>query len=143
MRLLATLSALVLLASACGDGGSEPENEFARVAGSYALTQVNAGSLPALVYEDPTIRIDITSGNMTLRNDGSFTETLAARATFTDGSPPENESFVTNGTYSIVGSQVTWSVPASGGEPGVSWTGAVANGVVTYTWEGTAYRFVK
>ena len=142
MRQITALAALVLLA-ACGDGGTEPVDPRVKAAGIYALTAVNNASLPALYDQDPDARIEFTGGTFTLRADGSYTESLMLRVTFTNGDPTQNVPLVENGTFTLVGSSATFSVPASGGNAGYSYTGAIADGVLSYTAGGFSLRYQK
>ena len=142
MRQITALAALVLLA-ACGDGGTEPVDPRVEAAGIYTLTAVNNAPLPALYDQDPEARIEFTSGTFTLRADGSYTESLTLRVTYTNGDPAQNVPLVENGTFTLVGSSATFSVPASGGKEGYSYTGAIDDGVLSYTAGGYSLRYEK
>lgn len=142
MRQITALAALVLLA-ACGDGGTEPVDPRAEAAGTYALSAVNNGSLPVLYLEDAEERVEFTGGTFTLRADGSYTETLILRVTYANGAPDEDVPLVENGTFTLVGSAATFSVPPSGGNEGYSYTGAIADGVLSYTAGAFTLRYQK
>lgn len=142
MRHLMAVAALVLLA-ACGDGGTEPVDPRVAAAGVYTLTAVNDGPLPGLYYEDEVLRADFTSGTFTVRADGSYTESITVRVTYKNGDPTETIPFVENGTYTLVGTGATFSVPPSGGQPGYSYTGTIGDGTVSYEFDGLAMRYQK
>ena len=142
MRQITALIALVLLA-ACGDGGTEPVDPRVEAAGTYTLTAVNNGSLPVLYLEDAEERVEFTRGTFTLRADGSYTETLILRVTYANGAPDEDVPLVENGTFTLVGSAATFSVPASGGNEGYSYTGAIDDGVLSYTAGGFSLRYER
>jgi hypothetical protein len=80
---------------------------------------------------------------MALRQDHSFTETRNSRIVYTDGSISPNSAAVDNGTFAVVGSQVTFTIPASGSNSAFSYTGAYSGGVVTYTFDAISYRYQK
>ncbi|HEV2147322.1 MAG TPA: hypothetical protein VGR37_07950 [Longimicrobiaceae bacterium] len=126
------LLVLALVAGACSDG---PTDARARVAGTYELQDVNGSSLPATIAVAPEGRLEITSGTMVLRADESYTETVRLRIIFNDGQT-ETESFIENGTYSMTGGTITFTVPPSLGEEGFSYTGEVSGRTLTYTAQG-------
>lgn len=137
-RILAAV--LVMLVAACrGDGPTAPANQ---PTGTYALVQVNGTSLPTTFFQNSAGRAEFVSGTLVLRTDGSYTETRNTRLVFTLGGT-ENSTLVENGTYSITGSQVTFTIPASESQSAVSYTGALSNGTVTYTWNNIAYHYQR
>lgn len=141
-RLLLALSSLAF--AACGGGDSTaPQNPNAAAVGNYTLTQVNSAPLPFTYVQNSTGRAEVTSGTMALRSDLSFTETLNRRVIYTNGTVEPINAEVTNGTFAIVGSQVTFTIPANGTDAALSFTGAYSNGVATYTWSGVSYRYQK
>jgi hypothetical protein len=136
--------ALGLVVAACGGDASGPnvEDPYAAAAGTFTLTTAN-GQLPYVFFQNSAGRAEIYGGSMVLRQDRSYTETLNARAVFNTGAPPTNSNNVESGTYTIVGSQVTWTVPPSGADAGFSYTGALSGRTLTYTYDGIAYVFTK
>lgn len=142
-RLLLALACCSAILLGCGQATTEVIDEGAALAGTYRLTAVNGGSLPALYLQSASGRVEFTAGTLTLRADSSFTESLTLRTTRTDGSPAESNTYIENGTFAIVGTQVYFSVPANGGQPGFSWDGSVSGDVVTYTVSGIGFRFRK
>lgn len=110
--------------------------------GTYNLVQVNGGGLPSTVFQNSAGRLQVTGGTLILRDDKSYMETLNFNTIFTaGGQSPTN--VVENGSYLIVGSSITFSIPASGSNPAFSYTGAVDGGILTYTYDGIAYRYLK
>ena len=135
---LAAMCALALTGVAsCGDSsGPRIESHV----GEYQLTTINGGGLPAIVFSSPAGRITINSATMSLRQDRSYREVRNYSAVDGAGqSTPFTES--EDGQYSIVGSQITFSIPESGGNAGFSFSGAVSGGVIEYTFDGIAYRY--
>lgn len=110
--------------------------------GEYQLALVNAGGLPAIVFSSAAGRITINSATMTLREDKSYREVRNYTTVYTTGlvvTSSESE----DGQYSVVGSQITFSIPETGQLAGLSFTGALTKGVVEYTFDGIAYRYQK
>jgi hypothetical protein len=144
-RFITRLAVITLFAttSACGGGDSTAPDPKAAVAGTYTLTQINGGNLPVTVFANTAGRIELTGGSLTLRSDGSYTESLAARTVYTSGAAPQTTTDNENGTFTVIGSQITFSIPPSGSSSGLSYTGAVSGGVLTYTYEGNAFRYQK
>ena len=56
---------LALAAIACGGDSTAPQVDvYAQAAGTYALVSLNGRALPATVFQDATIRTDITSASL-------------------------------------------------------------------------------
>jgi hypothetical protein len=136
--------AIVLGVAACGGDASGPgeSDPYAQAAGSYALTTAN-GQLPYTYFQNSAGRAEIWGGTLVLRADRSYTETLNTRAVFTSGAPSQTSNAVENGTYTIVGTQITFTIPPSGGNAGLSYTGALSNRTLTYTYEGIAMSYLR
>lgn len=137
-----TAALVAVSITACGGDSTAPD-PIAAVAGSYTLTQVNGATPPVTVFQNTAGRIEYISGTMTLRTDGSYTETSTLRTIYNSGAAPQVNSLNENGTFTVVGSTLTFSVPPSGGDSGFSYTGAVSGGALTYTYEGMARRYQK
>jgi hypothetical protein len=132
-------AAMLLLAIGCKSDSTGPADT---VAGNYVLATVNAGGLPAIVFQNSAGRVVILTATMLLRDDKSYVETRNYSAILITGeNAPTTE--VENGNYSVVGTQITFSIPASGGNAAFSYTGAVAGGALTYTYGGISYRYQK
>ena len=142
-RFLSVAALTLIFAAGCGDGSTEPVDPRAAAAGTYTLASYNSASLPALYFQNSAGRIDVISGSMVLRADGSFTETINLRTTYTSGAAPGNTPIVENGTFAVTGTQITFTLPPSGSAGGFSWTGAISGNVVSYTYEGDAWRYQK
>ena len=127
-KLLLMVSAFLLVACG-GDGPTSPSNN---PVGSYSLSQVNGAALPQTYFQNSVGYVEVVSGTLVLRQDGSYTETRNNRAVYITGGT-QSSSVVENGTYSITGTQVTFTIPASGGQSALSYTGAISGGAVTYT----------
>ncbi len=141
MRRLFALCLAAFSAAAC-DSGSSTEPGGGMVASTYALETVNGARLPATIFRDADGRIEATAGTLTLRGDRSYTESFQVRLVPTSG-PSDSDEITENGTYSVVGSTITFTVPAGGGEPAFSYTGAINGDVLTYAVEGTSVQYRK
>lgn len=132
----------VLGLAACGGSDSTAPDPGQAAVGSYTLSQVNGTNVPMVYYQNTAGHVDITSGTISLRADHSFTETVNITTVYTSGGSQPTTA-VTNGTFSVTGTQVTFTVPAQGTDPAFSYTGAVAAGVVSYTYEGDSFKYQK
>ena len=142
MKKLIAVVAAALLVVGCGGGDSTGPDPFNGSLGNYQLTQVNGSTVPMTYYQGTDGTITILNGSMALRSDHSYTQTLNLRADYSDGSS-ENVPVIENGSFNVTGSQITFTIPASGSDPAFSYTGAVDNGVVSYTYDGDSFRFEK
>ena len=125
--------------ASCGDSSGP---KVPAEVGVYQLALVNAGGLPAIVFESELGRITINSATMTLREDKSYREVRNYTTVFATGQVvPSSES--EDGQYSVVGSQITFPIPASVQFPALSFVGALSNGVIEYTFDNVAYRYQK
>jgi hypothetical protein len=70
-RLLVGVVALASFVNACG-GGDGGTGRSGSAAGEYTLTSVNAKPLPYRVYSETAYSLDVTSGSIVLKTDGSF-----------------------------------------------------------------------
>jgi hypothetical protein len=86
-------------------------------------------------------RIDVISGALTLRADRSFTEARDIRTT--SGTTSRVDTARDNGGYSVTGTQITFTIPPTGSQAAISYTGAASNSEVAYTWNNVAYRYRK
>jgi hypothetical protein len=133
-----TLS-LALCLAACSDSTGPKTPSFV---GVYGLATINNGGLPATIFQNSAGRIVISSAIMTLRQDNSYLETRNYATTLTTGGTTTS-SISENGSYTVVGSQITFTIPPEGTTPGLSYTGAVSGRNLTYTFEGISYGYVK
>ena len=118
-RLLRALTAAPLLAVACTD--NTLTNPLGDVDGTYQLTVYDGKSIPAtytIPAGDPSYpqypngaTFVVTGGQMVLNSNGTFTETN--NYVFTPaGQPAENQSFVSNGTWTLDGEEFHFTAPA-------------------------------
>lgn len=136
----AALAAL-LLAIGCKSDSTAPSDT---TAGNYVLATVNGGGLPAIIGENSAGRLTINSGTMLLRDDKSYVNTRNFVVTLTTGEATPTTT-IDPGNYAVVGTQITFTIPVSeiGGTVPFSYTGAVASGVLSYTYSGISYVYRK
>jgi hypothetical protein len=93
------LLALVLPLAACSDGTSPEES----INGVYTLQTVNGINLPWVAFEASAGKVEVVSGSVTLRSDGSFTDLTTFR--ITENGVARNEDDVYTGTFvkSLIG----------------------------------------
>ncbi|MEP6549658.1 MAG: hypothetical protein ABJB95_00675, partial [Gemmatimonadales bacterium] len=60
-----------------------------------------------------------------------------------DGTPTRTQTYTENGTFAVSGGTITFTIPANGASPAVSYAGVAADGVVTYTLNGDTSRFQR
>ncbi len=126
----AAMAAIILMASACNGDSTSP---FAAIAGTYVLQSAN-GQLPLrFTHTDAsgTSTIDIVSGTLSIGTNRAFEEVLQYHVTSPTGvvtDPP----VITNGTFTVDGSTITFTFHPSGGQAYV-WTGTIGTSEITYT----------
>jgi hypothetical protein len=108
------LAFLVVLAgpSACATADAALTAPVAAVVGTYALRTVGGVALPAVVADDGSARLEVTSASRTLAADGTYRDQLAFRyASATETVTGENDA---HGTYRVSGRTVTFVDAADG-----------------------------
>lgn len=111
--------------------------------GTYSLTQVNGASLPVVFYSNASGNGTFISGSAVLRSDGSYQQTLTDSIAYSDGTSGGKQTSYENGTYSITGSQITFTIPADVNNAALSYSGAVDGTTISYTYSGTSLTFKK
>jgi hypothetical protein len=104
------LFALALVtANACGADDEPVAPPTAEsVVGTYALFNVNGGSLPFLFAADGVTRVEYVSGSITLNADRTVTDVLVFRVSRVDGTgTPTTTTSTFTGTYTLSGNTVT------------------------------------
>ena len=119
MRRLLVGMLLAASVSACGDSPSGLTTTGGH-AGTYSLRTVNDQALPATIESDASGRVDVASGSVVLRADGTFTDQTEFR--LVSGTSSTTETDVITGTYTRSGSTVQFS-PSDGGVYSMSFTG--------------------
>ena len=107
---LLLVGAVVL--GACG-GSDAPVGPDRQAIGTYTLRTVNDQPLPAVVFQDATVKIEVLSDVVTLNENGTWSETASLRATSAAGAVGTQPSS-DNGTYTLNGSALVLSSGQSG-----------------------------
>jgi hypothetical protein len=129
---LALLGLLVAVGACGGDGPSAPTS----IAGTYNLESLDGETPPVTVWDEPDLKIEITSGNFVLAANGTFTTTVNYRVTV-DGEV-ETDADTFSGTYSVSGSTVTFAY-----SDGDSDTATIAGDLLTLTEGSSSVVFRK
>ncbi len=109
---LLTLALALAVPVACTAGDAALTAPAAEVVGTYALRTVGGVALPAVVADDGSARLEVTSATRTLAADGSYREQLAFRyVSATDTVTGSNDA---QGTYRVSGKTVTFVDAADG-----------------------------
>ena len=75
----AALAGVALMLAACGNDTTAPSPTPARIAGTYSLTMVDGRPLPFLAIDLGAYRVNVVSGNLLLRADGTYTYDVSHR----------------------------------------------------------------
>lgn len=144
--LLSLTAAIPLLFAACTDNGIFDPNDD--VAGTYQLTVFAGATVPwtftVAAGQDPELpnggQARIDDGTLVLQSNGTFTETNNFTKT-----PPNGQSFqsdfVSVGTFSVSGSQLTLQANAQNGYGARFVDGTVEFDRVNYVEGGFAYEY--
>jgi hypothetical protein len=117
--------ALAMFGLGCGDGGSDPLDPGAEVAGTFNLTSVNGQSPPVVLFAVPGYTLRVMSGTFVINTANTFSNTT----TFEEN---ENGQITTTtetctGTYTRTGNSFSFAEATSGELCGGNYTG---------TWDG-------
>ena len=136
-RLLSTLAIAAVAACGGGDDPAAPQ----QLPGTYPLVSANGRSLPAVLYEEPGYKLEVTAGTITLNGNGSFSDSYSIRETL-DGTPQPVEVIPCNGSWTRSGNTVTLSeivTDVCGDDATATWDG---NNTLTVTWDGVGVPII-
>lgn len=105
-KILAAAAALVAL-TACGDSTGPNAH-----VGVYTLQTINGQNPPVVVDQDATTTVEVTSGVVTLNENGTFSDRIDFRVT--EGTSVVNDFDIATGTYTLSGNTVTFNVAGGG-----------------------------
>ena len=125
-----TLAVVALLG--CG-GGDDKTTAPKTLPGNYPLVTVSGNPLPAVYYQEPGYKEELTAGNIALNANGTFSNSYTVK--FTEGTSSTTVTLACNGAWSQSGNNLAFTENATGdcGDVGSgSWDG---NNSVTINWE--------
>ena len=132
-RMLAICAATTVLLAGCNDDDTTGPAQNA-VAGTWNLTTVNGAGLPFVMQ--PTPKIELTSEQLVVSGNGTFTQTSQVRTT--NGGNVTNETRTDAGTYSLNGTDAAFIF--NGGTTGA---GIVSGNTLTVTQPGRSAVYQK
>lgn len=140
-KIVSLIVAMVLIA-ACTDNSIF--NPMTDLSGTYTLTVYAGKTIPATYTIQPGdatypngATFVVNGGTMVLNSNGTFTETNNYTTTPTGGTPTQS-SFVSNGTWTLNGTNFSLFAPAQNGFPARNVTGTLdfdANNVATLNYQ--------
>jgi hypothetical protein len=120
---ISLLAALAM--GACG--GDKSTGTKASLPGTYTMKTVNGSTLPVTYYQDASEKDEITSGNLVINSNNTFSETASFRVTLS-GQTSTSSSTCT-GTFTQNGNSITFTEAVSSNEDcGGSYVGSWSNG---------------
>jgi len=125
---LLAVATMALIATGCGGDSTGPKDPG--FLGRYGLVSVDGETLPLTLYDDPTLKLTVTSGALTLGSNNSFTEEVHIDVV-ADGLPSAPELLSCSGTFQRSGNSFTMTVPASDNCDASTATGTLAGNTMT------------
>ena len=123
MRRMIAAGILAVLA-ACSSDSTGPNGS---VTGSYTLRTVNGNNVPVVVFQNTTVKDELTAGNINLNADKTWSGSLSARETTLSSGAVVTATVPANGTYTNNNGSVTLTDATDGSQL----TGTAANGTLT------------
>jgi hypothetical protein len=110
---------------ACGSDSTSPSS----IAGTYNLQTIDGQSLPVVVFEVGTDKVEITAGFMLLNSDQTFSESVSSR--ITDVAIVTTDVEATTGSWTLSGSDITFTATA-GNNAGDTFVGSISGNTLTF-----------
>ena len=136
--LVLACAALTLGATACQDS----TNPSAVLSGTYTLRSINNHGLPAIVSADAVTTTEWLSGSITLDRNGTFTDYVLVRESYSSGASPYTYDSQLYGYWTLSGDQLALTYDDSPNYPSYA---TVSNGELVFTQYsggGTPYTIV-
>lgn len=141
---IAALTALIgtLCLAACDNSSDIILIPLSRT-GTFVLQTVNNNGLPATVVDSvsPPIRIDVTSGAITLTATNAFTDVFAFRQVI--GGVISTRTVSCTGTYTVAGNDFTFTEAVVAPSCGRTFTGRLNGDVLSSSVLGVPAVFVR
>lgn len=110
----------LLQACAGGDGPSGPGGVPATPAGEYTLSTVDARALPFTWYSEPDYSLEVMSGTISIKSNGTWVSRIATRETVAGFVSTYNDS--TFGTWTAANGAATLINAESSVRSSATWT---------------------
>jgi hypothetical protein len=133
---LSTLAAAVAVTTACG--GDSSTGPGATVAGTYTLQTVNSKTLPFVLYDDGTQKIEVISDVYNISAGGTYTNQTVVRTTA--GGTASTDTLSSNGTYKQSGNSLTLTDAADSTD---QVTGTLSGSTFTINVEGVTLVYTR
>jgi len=131
MRIHSTLLALAAAAVvATGCGGDSTAPKPVSHVGRYALISVDGAPLPLTLFDDPTLKLTVTEGALTLDASNAFTQEVKIEVV-ANGFPAPPELLSCGGTYKRNGNTLTFTSTATDQCDAGTATGTLNNNTLT------------
>jgi hypothetical protein len=138
--LLSVLLIAPLLLVAC-DGEAGPLDPSPAV-GAYTLHRINGVAPPVIIGQDTRGQIQVLGGSLTLRRDGSYTETGDARILPPSGSPAPPVTSTVTGSFELIMQRGAQRVKLLTREGNLLY-GTLAGDTITYAASGFTLSYVR
>lgn len=126
--------ALLAVAIACSDSTGPTK---ASVAGTWTLQSINGVTLPVVIDQSLTSKLEITGDVLTVSSSGSFTQATSFR--LTQNNVVQTQTIPDAGSYVLSGSTVTFQFQSDGS----TGTGTLNGNTMTVTAGGSTYIYMK
>ena len=113
-----------MLLVACGGDKATGPNP---VSGNYALQTVNGNNVPAVYFQDPSVKFEIVSGSFNIVGDNTWNGTFTLRGTDLTTGGVSTVTPPVGGTYALNNGSIT----LTDGRNGLTFTGTLAGGTLT------------
>ncbi len=110
---------------ACGGDSTSPSS----IAGTYNLQTIDGQSLPVVIFEVGTDKVEVTAGFMLLNSDQTYSESVSFR--ITDGAIVTTDVEATTGSWTLSGSAITFTALA-GNNAGDTFLGSISGNTLTF-----------
>ena len=137
------LAVVLLAAGMTGCRDATPTGPYADVAGTYQLAAVNESPVPYVLYLNSASRTEVIRGKLVLRADSTYSHGIDVRRVYSTGAFEGQHWGDEQGRYTMIGSEITFTIPAGGDMAAHSYKGVIGNGVVTLPVGSMTMRYEK
>lgn len=101
------LAGLALSLLACDDDDDDPVGPDTSIAGTYALISIASQPLPATLFQDATMQIQVTTGQLILTTSDSWVGSVTVVTT--SNGVPSTQTLDAGGTFTMSGNVITFT----------------------------------